>query len=202
MIYHFGGAYFDLDVFGVRPLDRFVENHECAVSGPVFEHLLAYDMELDPLHVNNAIFLCRPHHPFFHELFRRTEERSKSCKNLTCPMPEFPHPLLIDLKKEGLYDSMPEIVKDEFFEPIYDLSVSTLLEEKCSGPAYDSLESERKQICDEWRRMGKDLKSIPESSYTVHTWFHTGIHPVTKLENRSISSIVPHAQLFKAAKQP
>ena len=199
VIYHYGGAYFDLDIVGVRPLDRFVENHECSLVAPIPEFFVAYDQEIDYRAVNNAIFLCRAHHPFFKLLVHHTEQRSESCySNHTCPKPEYPSPLLIELTDQGNTAILPEVVDYYLFDCKYDQVITKLLESKCSGSEYRKLEPAKQDICDNWRKLGKDDRKVNEHAFTFHTWYHANARKVTLNPENKISKIVPHVKIYNS----
>ena len=202
VVYYYGGAYFDLDVFCLRPLDRFVENHECALVAPIPEFFVAYNKAIDRFEVNNAIFLCRPSHPFFKELISRKEMLSVTCflphDSKSCNIIEFAQPLLAKYAATGNTSILPEVVDYYIFDSIYDLTITGLLEKFCGGQKYLKLEKAKQLICDNWIKMGKGKRTAHEDAYTYHSWYHTNTYPVTIDPVNKISNIVPHAKMYNA----
>ena len=63
LMYHFGGAYFDLDSKVLKPLDHLVEMYDCLVGPEPIENAVSI-LGMRSLLANSG-FLCRPKHPFF-----------------------------------------------------------------------------------------------------------------------------------------
>ncbi|XP_045161751.2 uncharacterized protein LOC123526579 isoform X2 [Mercenaria mercenaria] len=75
VLYEFGGAYIDLDVNPVRPLDRVTMKYSCIIPTEPFEHnVFIWNTQI---FMNNAIMFCRPKHPFFKKLLNNIKDTLK-----------------------------------------------------------------------------------------------------------------------------
>ncbi|XP_060560095.1 uncharacterized protein LOC132720117 isoform X2 [Ruditapes philippinarum] len=75
VLYEFGGAYIDLDVEPLRPLDNVTRKYACVIPTEPFEHnVLIYDNQI---FMNNAIMFCRPKHPFFKQMVYQIKDTLK-----------------------------------------------------------------------------------------------------------------------------
>ena len=63
LMYHFGGAYFDLDSKVLKPLDHLADMYDCLVGPEPIENAVSI-LDMRSLLANSG-FLCRPKHPFF-----------------------------------------------------------------------------------------------------------------------------------------
>ena len=72
VLHEFGGAYIDLDVKPLRPLDSVTMKYACVIPTEPFEHnVFIYDTHI---FMNNAIMFCRPKHPFFKQMIGRMKD--------------------------------------------------------------------------------------------------------------------------------
>ena len=63
ILYHYGGAYFDLDTRSVNALSTFIEDKECILSAEAQESAIVLLRRHSVL--ASSVFLCRAQHPLF-----------------------------------------------------------------------------------------------------------------------------------------
>ena len=198
IMYEYGGVYLDLDVVGVRPLDSFLDTHQCAVVSSPPEHILVYWFVPEVRPINNAIFLCRPAHFFFDAIIKRLEKKPLNCTNIqNCTGPVFVGKTFEELHLSfANRDKLPVVTDYFLFHDMYDHSINGALEHICRPESYKKLSEFRQNICDTWVSRGKHLREIHEQAYVYHLWHHSADLKLKKDAKNHIRNIVPHVQFI------
>ena len=197
VVHEYGGVYFDLDTVSVKPLDEFVDSHECSLVREPGEHYFQWNVNL--LITNGALF-CVPGHPFYKLIIEHIHQMGPQCKTaFGCTGP----PYLTNLYKRvnetgGIIAKRPDLLSSKWFQDAYDVRISTgILRRKCLNETnFKGLEESQKQICDSWKERGMEKRNLSEKAFTYHTWYHINPERVTYVAENEISKIVPHVRIY------
>ena len=181
----------------VKPLDEFVDSHECSLVREPGEHYFQWNVNL--LITNGALF-CVPRHPFYKLIIEHLHQMGPQCKNpFRCTGP----PVITNLYKQvnetgGIIAKRPDLLSSKWFQDAYDVRISTgILRRKCLNETnFKRLKEFQKQICDSWKGRGMEKRNLSEQAFTYHTWYHINPEKVTYVAENEISKIAPHVRIY------
>ena len=197
VIHEYGGVYFDLDTVSVKPLDEFVDSHECSLVREPGEHYFIWNADL--LISNGALF-CVPRHPFYKLIIAHIHEMGRECTSaFDCTGPRY----LTHLYKRvndtgGIIAKRPDLLSPKWFQDVYDGNLNTwILRDKCLNETkFNGLQQFQKNICDSWKERGMEKRNLSEHAFSYHTWYHIKPQKVTYVAENEISKIVPHVRIY------
>ena len=92
---------------------------------------------------------------------------------------------------------LPDVQSSEVFQDKYDHKLQKEnLERICAPTNYRNLVSYEVEICENWKRRGRENRKLSKNAYTYHTWFHTTNHNVTIVAKNRITDIVPTVKIY------
>ena len=193
-IHHYGGVYFDLDTVSVKPLDNFVETHNCSLVFEPSEHFL---MQNTDFLLTNSALLCACNHSFYEKFIAAINALPNTCKHaFNCTGPRMLSNFYQKLNHiNGNTNDLPKIESSEIFQDVYDHRSQTAFVTKyCKDRS--KLRPFEVKICDNWKQRGKEKRSLSPLALTYHTWYHVYGRKMTVLRANSIERLVPHVKIY------
>ena len=193
-LHEYGGVYFDLDTISVKPLDPYVNTHECSLALEPGEHYFQWNFDML---ITNGALLCVPQHPFYKLIVLSIWEHTDNCRNaFQCTGPEFMTNLYKKVNKtSGIVSRLPDLQSSEIFQDIYDSKINDgILRDKCSNTS--KLQPDKVAICENWKARGMNKRNLSEKAFTYHTWYHSSLYKLTYSDENLISKIIPHVKIY------
>ena len=193
-IHHYGGVYFDLDTVSVKPLDNFVETHNCSLVFEPGEHFL---MQHTDFLLTNSALLCARNHSFYETFIAAINALPSTCKHaFNCTGPLMLSNFYQKLNQIGGDTTcLPKIESSEIFQDVYDSPMQTgHVTRICKD--YSKLRPYEVKICDNWKQRGKEKRSLSPLALTYHTWYHVYGRNMTVLKENNIKHLVPHVKIY------
>jgi len=195
ILFEYGGAFLDLDVYILRPLDRVVDSsYPCVVVREPPEHaVVLYKVEF---YLANGIIFTRPGHPLFRQILDsiavfRHNQRPCGTRMFTTNYLLYNNTLDIGTyssKKNSVY-----VASSQFFLDDIDPGLHKYFRRHCRN--FQRLDHLKQRGCATYVRNLKQHGKNSRYSFTKHLWAHT-IPKFTFDEANDIRKIAPSATIY------